>query len=226
MSIIDNANHNVVSYVSGVTKPFTGQRLAVATYKTSKDKDSMFFGVKRDSKAVSLPVIQDDVITANLVALMPHVRSMLEVAQDKIFREALDASGNVVSVSNESLSIAAICEFLDNSNESGRLTKESVGKWFDESIADSLMIALADKLGISDTPTQAENAKVEMISKEFRAKVAALAGGATSYDPNTANSLLKCLALASDSDVLAGRFTSRLNKMIADAASCNLADAL
>ncbi len=225
MSIIDNANHNVVSYVSGVTKAFSGQRLATIGYKASKDKDSMFFGVKRESKAVSLPIIGDDVIAANIAALMPHIRTVLEATQDKIIREALDSSASNV-ISNESVSISAICEYLDNSNESGRLTKESVGKWFDESIADVLMIALSDKLGISDTPSQAEATKVEMISKEFRAKVAALAGGATSYDPKTATSLIKCLALASESDVLATRFTGRLNKMISDASSSSMIDAL
>lgn len=227
MSVIDTASHNVVPYVSGTTKPFTGQRLATVTYKTVKDSTSALFNVKRESKAVSLPVIEDTAISSNLAALLPHVRVMLNKVQDAIIREALDAGNNVLHITTEQVSIAACVEFLENSNESGRLTKETVATWFTDTIADVLMVTLADKLGVSDTPSDAESKQIEAIVAGFKDKVSALAGGKTSYEPKLCESIKKCLALAPSDDILSARFTARLDKMIADSsASVNLFDAL
>lgn len=227
MSIIDTANHNVVPYVSGKTKPFDGQRLATVTYKTITDKSHPLCGVKRESKAVSLPLIADDVIANNLAALMPHIKSMLYKTQDAMIREILDSGNNVVSIDNAAVSIPAICDYLDNSNESGRLTKESVATWFDSSIADTLMVTLAEKLGVSETPSNEDSKRIEAIVNGFKDKVSALAGGKTSYEPKLCESLKKCIALAPADDVLAARFTARLDKMIADAnKSVDLFDAL
>lgn len=215
MSVIDNANHNVVTYISGKTVAFTGQRLAVITYKTIKDKDHPLCNVKRESKAVSLPVIEETEVTSNLAALMPHIKGMLYKAQDAIIREKLD-SGNVTSIAITDVNLPAICEYLDNSNESGRLTKESVAAWFDGNVADTLMLALAEKMGVSDTPTDADSKRIEAIVSGFKDKISALAGGKTSYEPKMCESLKKCIALAPADDVLGARFTARLDKMIAD----------
>lgn len=217
MSIIDTANHSIVTYVSGTTKPFTGQRLIAITYKTVTDKNSPMCNVKRESKCVSVPVITDDSITGNMIALIPHIRGMLETVQKSIVREALDTSsnGNVVSIANDSISIAECISYLESSDDSGRLTKESVGQWFDSNVADMLAIALADKLGVSDVPTNEQSAKVLDIIAAFRSNVAALAGGKTSYPAPIASKLRTALELAPNDDVIASKFIARLDKMIA-----------
>lgn len=214
MSVIDNANHNVVSYVSGVTKPFTGQRLATVQYKTVNDKSSVHFGIKRESKAVSLPVLEATAIESNLTVLIPHIRNFLESVQDKIIREELDKGNNVVSIDNAAVSIAACVEYLDNSNESGRITKEGVESWFAEAIEPNLALTLSETLGVGDIPTQAESDKVLAIVAAFKGKIASLAGGKTAYDPKTAMQLQKALKLAPESDALASRFMVRLQKMV------------
>lgn len=224
MSVIDTAAHSVVGYVSGSSKPFSGQRLATVCYKMVSDKNSALYNVKRENKCVSLPVISDTEITGNITVLTTHIRTMLEVAQNKMVRELVDAGSKSIQTSD--VDMAAIIEYLDNSNESGRLTKESVAAWFDETIADTLMLALSEKLGVSDTPSEAEAKKVEVIANEFRVKIAALAGGKTSYEPKVCASIIKCLDLVPSGDVLASKFTARLNKMIADGQSSNLIDAL
>lgn len=227
MSVIDTAAHNVVAYVSGKTKAFTGQRLATVSYKTIKDKDHPLCGVKRESKAVSLPVVSDESVIENLTLLLPHVKNVIYKAQDSIIREYLDTNPNASFITNESVSMVAVLDYLDNSNESGRLTKESVASWFDETIADTLMVTLADKMGVSETPTQEQSKQIEAIVAGFKDKVSSLAGGKTSYEPKLCESIKKCLALAPADDVLSARFTTRLNKMISDASvSVNLFDAL
>jgi hypothetical protein len=226
MSIIDNANHSVVPYISGTTKPFTGQRLITITYKTVTDKNSALFNIKRDSKCVSVPMIAAEEITSNLQALIPHIRAMLEDTQKAIVREMID-SRNVSSVNVDDISIASCVEYLESSdNEGGRLTKESVGVWFDSNVADMLAIAIADKLGVSNVPTQQESDKVLATIAAFKGNITALAGGKTSYPAAIASKLKQAIELGAPAgDVIASKFVARLDKMIATPA-VNLLDCL
>lgn len=215
MSIIDTLNHSVVTY-DGKNKPFTGQRLAKVTWKTNNDKTSAYYNIKRESKCVSLPVVASAELVANITALSPHLVAYLHSVQDKMVREMLDSQNNCVSISTQDISIPAIIEYLEGSDESGRLTKESVAAWFDSTVADSLSLLLAEKLGISDVPTDAESAKVLEVVGAFKSKIAALAGGKTSYEPKVCKSLINALAVVGSDDALAVRFTSRLQKMVAE----------
>lgn len=212
MSIIDILNHSVVSYDPKSSKAFSGQRLSKVTYKTVTDKESPLCGIKRESKCVSLPLIPTTEIVAQAVVLAPYVVEYLQGVQDKIVRERIDAGA--LNISMEEVSIAACIEYLDSNSESGRLTKESVAAWFNDTIAEPLAITLADRLGVSATPTDAESTKILAVVEAFKGKVAALAGGKTAYEPKVCRSILSALELAPSGDVLATRFSSRLNKMI------------
>lgn len=212
MSVIDTLNHSVVAYDPKSSKAFTGQRLSKVTYKTVTDKESPLYGIKRDSKCVSLPIFKSEEVVAQSAALAPYVIEYLQTVQDKIVRERIDAGAT--SISMQEISIAGCIEYLDSNSESGRLTKESVAAWFNETIAEPLAVVLADKLGVSDTPTDAESNKILAVVDAFKGKVAALAGGKTAYEPKVCKSILNALELAPSGDVLATRFTNRLNKMI------------
>lgn len=216
MSIIDQANHSVIKYDPKTSKAFTGQRLAKVTYKTVSDKDNPMYGIKRDSQCVSIPMIKVTEIEQNFTVLVPHINEYLMSVQDKIIREKIDAGAK--HISNEDISIVAMVEWLDSNNESGRLTKETVAKWFAENIEESLAVVLMEKLGVSDTPTDKESAQILAVVSTFKDKVSSLAGGKTSYEPKMCDSLLKCLELAPAGDALASRFSVRLNKMKEEAA--------
>jgi len=214
MSVIDTLNHSVVAYDPKATKAFTGQRLSKVTYKTVTDKESPLYGIKRDSKCVSLPLFKAEEVVSQSAALAPYVIEYLQTVQDKIVRERIDAGASSISMAE--VSIAGCIEYLDTNNESGRLTKESVASWFNENIADALTVTLADKLGVSETPTDAESNKIIAVVEAFKGKISSLAGGKTAYEPKICKSLINALELAPAGDVLATRFTARLNKMIAD----------
>lgn len=214
MSVIDTLNHSVVAYDPKSSKAFTGQRLSKVTYKTVTDKDSPLCGIKRDSKCVSLPIFKADEVISQAQALAPYVIEYLQGVQDKIVRERIDAGAS--SIAMEEISIAGCIEYLDSNNESGRLTKESVAAWFNEAIADALTVTLAERLGISEVPTEAESNKIIAVVEAFKGKIASLAGGKTAYEPKVCKSLLNALELAPSGDVLATRFTARLNKMISE----------
>lgn len=215
MSVIDTLNHSVVAYDPKSTKAFTGQRLSKVTYKTVTDKDNPLYGIKRDSKCVSLPLFKADEVVAQAAALAPYVIEYLQTVQDKIVRERVDAGA--ASISMAEISIVGCIEYLDSNSESGRLTKESVAAWFQETIADNLTVVLAERLGVGEVPTDAESNKIIAVVEAFKGKVSALAGGKTAYEPKVCKSILNCLELAPSGDVLATRFTARLNKMIEEA---------
>jgi len=212
MSIIDTAAHSVVSYDPKTSKPFSGQRLAKVTYKTVTDKNSELYGIKRESKCVSIPLIAATDVIGNINVLAPYVVEYLHSIQDKIIRERVDAGAK--HIATDEISIASICEYLESNNESGRLTKDSVATWFQETLADNLAVTLADRMGISENPSDADSEKIIAVVEAFKGKIASLAGGKTAYEPKICKSLISALELAPSGDALATRFTARLQKMI------------
>jgi len=208
MSTIDTLTHDLVAYTSGVTKPLTGQRLAVVNYRTDK-----VTGIKKDSVCVSLPTISAEEITANLNSLLPAITVYLNKVQDDMVR-AIAESGSKFVKTNEVDITAIIASLADSDSSGNRLTKESIGNWFDANISETLMVTLADKLGLSDDASDEDLAKVSAITNEYKEKISALAGGKTSYTPKIAESLKKCVALAGSDDLLASKFMVKLDKMI------------
>ena len=209
MSVISNV-HNVIGY-TGKEKALAGQRLSKVTYKTDKES-----GVKKDSKCVSIPLVTgaSDVIP-NIDLLIPAICDYLQTVQDKIVRERIEAGSSVVT--GEDIGMLAVVEWLENQGNdgSGRLTKEVVGSWFSENVADELAMVLAEKMGVSAVPTDAESAQILRVVDTFKEKVSALAGGKTSYPAALAVSLKKCVEMAPAGDSLRGKFVARLDKMIA-----------
>lgn len=215
VSTIDmNNNHSVTSYTSGSTKPLTGQRLAVVYWKTGKD------GVKKESKSVSIPVIELNSITASERTLLePYLVEMLQTVQGKIIRERIESGASTIL--GAEISVASCIQYLESNvsdTESGssvRLTKESLATWFDLALADKLMLVLADKLGVSSDPTAEEVVKIDSILAEFKGKIGSLASGAVKLDKKLAISIKNAVSLAGEDDVIAVKLASKLDKMIA-----------
>lgn len=205
MSIVSNT-HDVVNYDPKKSSAFTGQRLAKITYKTDKES-----GTKKDSKCVSIPMVASEAITASIDKLMPHLVTYMQDVQDKIIRGLVDSGKETVH--DDEISVAACIEFLDSESTGGRLTKEMISSWFDSTLADKLTVAFADKLGVSDTPTADDEAKITAAITQYKDKFSSLAGGKTSYSPEIADRLQKALSFAPDGDELAGKFSVRLEKM-------------
>ena len=224
MSIINSGTeslpvirHTVVNYVSsgaGITKALAGQRLVTACYRNNTTS-----ALSRTNRAVSIPKLSNEEISIKMPVLLPLVVEYLETVQDKIFKQLLDANG-VCGVVNEiadsSIGLDAVIEFLSDSSGGERLTKESICNWYSSNLEGQLMVALASKLGISETCTDAESKRIELISNEYKAKFAAMAGGKTSYNEKLATSLKNALTFASPDDSLAIKFNVKLDKMIAD----------
>lgn len=216
MSIVSNT-HNIC-ILDKSTKAFQGQRLSKHSWKTTKE------GIKPESKAVSIPLITAAEIEQAGDALTNHLIAYLETVQDAMIKEMI-VNGKT-EVNDAQISIAAITEYLDSESSGGRLTKEDAAKWFKSTLEDNIALALAEKLGVSEQPTQTESEQIYKIVKEFEDKVSGLAGGKTSYPIEVAKAVQKALDFVEDKeDPIYVRFSKRLEKM-QEVKSTSLLDAL
>lgn len=212
MSIIDSVGNSVVKFDSKTSKAFSGQRLSKVLYKKITDKENPMFGIQRDSMCVSVPMIAGHEVEKNIKVLIPHVVEFLQGVQDKVIKELVESGQK--SIMNVDIGIDKLVDWLESNNESGRITKEVVGDWFDKNVSDTLAVVLAEKLGVSEVPSQAESDQIMKAVGVFRDKVSGLAGGKTMYEIKVAESLKKVINFAEDGDVLKARFVARLDKII------------
>ena len=181
-------------------------RIAVMRWKnTGKDATT-----KKQNLAVVLPVIANEELQNP--KLFSHFREYLEGVQVAILKELVEATPNKVFVTPEEIGISAIVSYLETSNEGSRLTKESIGKWFDDVVAETLTVALADRLGVSDVPTKEQTARIEKIISAFKDTTCKLAGTKTSYNEQEKEQMLKLLAMVKH-DSMAQRFMARIEAM-------------
>ena len=193
---------------TNVPAVLAGMRLSKCQYK--KDKET---GVlPHVNSVVIIPeVLEADINSDQWTTLMPHVLAMLEATQDKLIKEC-HMSG-VASVPFDTISITGILDKLESEGE-GRLNKEKIFSWFDADVRELLVVAFGDKLGITDEPTEAEQAQLDKTVGIYRDRFGALAGANSSFIPSECDKLINALVVTeNDKSVLGSRFITRLDAM-------------
>ena len=216
MSNISN-RHAVTQFIAGESKPLTGQRLVRAGYKQTEAM------TKRGEKAppsvcASVPQIPVEQIQGNIAALLPHIATMLESAQDGILRSLYESSNYALqAVTDDDISVQACIAYLNAEAAGSRITPESVGAWFDQCISDNLLVFVADKLKFADlgeeeTKTCAKHVKI------WRAVMMQLAGKVR-LEKKQLENLKVALTLADcgERDPMAVRLQERIKAMEAPA---------
>lgn len=209
MSNIDN-RHNVVPFVSGKSVAFKDQRLAKVGYKsTTKNK------AKFPSICVSIPPVSDNMVTENVEKLIPYIRMMIEETQDKVIRGLYEGKGgNLSSISDEEIGVDACIGYLEMETTGGRLTKEAVTDWFEENLADTLTVVLAEKLGFTgDTLTEGQTKEIGKYLAGYREVIGSLSGGKTFLQPAQIQGVRKAIGYVDPEDDIAKKLTARLNNM-------------
>lgn len=233
MSLINTVENNsalVSGYTNGITQARNkDERLSVLYWKTGKD------GIKKDSKSVSIPKIMG-LTSEELQSMVPHVIGMLEGVQNKIIRELVESGRNAISFGD--ISVSECIKYLNESDSDGnggniRLTKEVINNWFMDSLNDKLMLALSDKLGVGDNPSDEQCMLIENTTNAFKSKICSLAGGTVKLDVKTAKSVKNAIMLGVGSegidienDVIGSKLVARLDKMIMSVNEVNLLDVL
>lgn len=194
------------TYVAGVTKVSeVGNRLSVINYKVRGEAN------KKPAQCVEIPKISGKEVMDSMDILEEHIVEWLESIQDKIIRAKIDSLE--VDIPESCIKISGIVEYLESESTGARLTKVALNDWFDSELSDKLTVRLAEKLGISDTPSEVEVEKIDRLLVEYKNKIASLAGGKTSYTPKIAKSLLQALELGDIDDGIGCKLYGRLVKM-------------
>lgn len=206
-----STTHDVVSNADKKAKAFEGQRLVSLWFKQSKEQKAQGVEAKKPV-AVSVPVLS--LSNEQLVTVKAYVVSYFQSVQDKIIRSKVEDDASFITDSD--ISLEACIAFLEEDSKGARLNGEAIGEWFTETLADVLTVAFAEKLGVSDTPTEYETKKLETLVGMYKTKFASLASPKTSYPKEVSENLLKALELVGDDDILAAKFKARLTGMTQD----------
>ncbi len=217
MSNVSTA-HTIVPFVSGETKPLSGQRLArVICKQTAKMTEA---GIKAlPSVAASIPQIDPSPILTDadlLRRLLPYIGNMLESAQDGIIRSLYESSQGALSqVLDSEISLDACIAFLGAEAEGDRLTKESLIAWFDTHAREACAAIVAEKFGFladADAWSQNQKDRVAQGCTAYRDIFASLSGGKTQLEDKKINGLRIALDLVDETQI-AGKLRARLDSM-------------
>jgi hypothetical protein len=207
MSNISN-RHSVSLFTAGKSVPLNGQRLAKVGYKSTKNNPAKFKSI-----CVSVPYTDVQEIRDSIDSLLPHIGTLLENAQDGIIRSLYESSeGQLQSVSDAEISVAACIAFLNAEASGNRLSSESIGIWFDTQVAENLTVVIADKLGFTEL-TDAAMETVNKHLKSYRQLFAGLAGKNLSYTPVQISGLERAMEVASVDDDMSGKLVQKLNTL-------------
>ena len=204
------ASHLVTKFVSGQSEALTGQRLAKVKYKTTAKQTAKYPNI-----CASIPFIKGEDIMNYEGELIPHIRTLLESAQDGILRSLYESSdGTLSQVQDSELSIPECIKYLEAESQGSRLTKEVISAWFDGNVKDYLFIIIGEKLKYSmdEELTQDQELTINRHLNGYRGLYESLAGGKTILQPTQISSLGKVLELI-DSSEIGDKLSARLKAM-------------
>ena len=199
--------HPVNLFVAGKSQAMSEQRLARVGYKSSAKNPAKYPNV-----CASVPRITE-LTESQIEALSEHIVTMLENAQDGIFRSLYESSdGKLECITDDDISVESCIAFLNAEAEGSRITKEMVEKWFVENVQDNLTVVIAEKLGF-DLSTPEQESTVQKHINGYKALMAALSGGKTILTDVQIKGLQRALEVSSVDDEIAGKLSKRLVTM-------------
>jgi len=161
--------------------------------------------------------ITKQLIQDNIQALAPYIVGYLQAEEDKLIKSYHIAGASTVQEAD--LNLSKIVDALEASTVSQRLNKEKIEDWFKAELQDALMIALANKTGISlEEPTEEEIMKLDTVLTAYRNKYSSMAGGKTYYKKEEAQMLLQalCTSESASQSFIGVKLKSRLDSMMND----------
>lgn len=159
-------------------------------------------GEKAESKYCYVPTrhINADSVADKIEVLMPHIISWLQSVEDEDIKKELKKGA--LSYFTEKLDIDYVIGLLAAKATSGRLNGAEIEKWFTSECKQVLVNAFASKLGFDvDNLEVSQSLKLEQIAAVYASKFKSLASPKIVIPDDEKESLLKVLAIVSDSDV-------------------------
>lgn len=143
--------HSITKFVAGKSEPLSGQVLVKVGYKPTKNKKTgEKIPAKYPSICVSVPPIEFDTKDEiQLSRILKLVKGQFGEIRREIVKSLYENSnGALSSVSTNEVSVNACLAFAES--QVGRLSKDSIGKWFDSSCEEFLTLSIATQLGFDE----------------------------------------------------------------------------
>lgn len=180
---------------SNIEQP--GHRLAVIRWKDKKNEDGTTVA-KQPARCVSIPVVS---LSLTPACLQASLQTAFEEMQDKLIRSLIEAQTEVTfTVTLDQIAPQAVADFAVAQDGPGKLSSKLLETWFDNNLSDNLTVAIADKLGITDTPTDEQTAKVGKAVASFRTFITGLASPRANLAPDIVAQLQKATSLVTNED--------------------------
>jgi len=188
-----------------------GTRLVKCLYLTNPKT-----GLKAQENAyIRIPTkhLTEEEILRSITSLTPHVLTWLQGLEDIVIKEAHKKV--ILNFYTESMSLDAIIERLEETNESSRLNKDKIEAWFTENVEEILASKFLTKMGVNeDNVSESQLAKLDNVLQAYKAKFATLASPKAFIKEEDCNAMIKVINECELSDSLIGsRFINRLTKM-------------
>jgi len=163
--------------------------------------------------AVSLPTAAQ---FTEYPALADYIRGAMESLQAATVKQLVIKGAQTVQFSDLSIShLAVTAAALNESSGIGQLSEASIKQWFDADARELVIVALADKLGISDTANDADVKRLEQIANQLRDNLAKLSSKKpVQFDERVRKALNMALEVSDTGDNMTARLLSKLNTVV------------
>lgn len=156
--------------------------------------------------------ITEQAVQDRMVDFLPFVIGYLQSQEDEIVKQ-MHKEG-AAEIQEGKLTLDLLLEHMQTSQTAARLNAERIGEWFKDNMADMLAVAFAEKMGLSDEPSEAELQKLSAIIGTYDKKLQSLASPKTAYRKEEAELLQRALEVTGAKDTVIGtRFYARLEQM-------------
>lgn len=170
---------------------FSTDRLSVVRWKATEKQPKPHAPV-----CVSVPRIP---IIVEPAILQAALRTATDDMQDALVRSIIESSQNKLSpIPAEKVTTEAVAAFAQATNESKRLSKEAIEKWFDQYVSDQTMLYLGNKYGINETSSQEQLQQINNTIASAKMMIASLASPRSNYPETTLTQLQKVISLCEE----------------------------
>lgn len=200
------------AYDSQLTIPdITGTRIYKCLYQASTKG-----GTKAQENAyVRIPTkhLTEEHIVASIAELTPHILGWLQGIEDTMIKDTHKKGG--LQIFTQYLTLDKLIEQLEASNEGSRLNKEKIEAWYTSTVQDELAELFATKMQLTESSSEAELAKLELVLNAYKMKFTSLAGGKTYIKPDDCAAMISVITgcPTAAASLIGIRFVARLEKM-------------
>jgi hypothetical protein len=150
----------------------------------------------------------------------PALVDYLQASMDSLINSLVKAraEAGALSINYAELAIEKLAEFAAAENASngiGHMSEERIKSWFENDARELLLVALADRLGVSETATAQDVTRLEQIANQTRDNLAKLSSKKpVQFDERVKNALNWALDVTDTGDTFTVRMRDKLNAKV------------